>query len=137
MNRFNILALIAVALLSSLLASCVTTPSPAIQAKRAELERTTPICVDENDCKAKWEAAQLWIVHNAGFKLQITTDVLLQTYNATGGSPSIAVQVTKEPMGGGKYKILVNISCDNMFGCVPNQWDAALDFNRTVSAVTP
>jgi len=108
-----------------------------MQAKRAELEQTTPICNDEKDCNAKWEAAQLWIVHNAGFKLQTTTNVLLQTYNATGGSPSIAVQVTKEPMGGGKYKILVSVSCDNMFGCVPNQWDAALDFNRTVSAATP
>ncbi|MCE9791641.1 hypothetical protein LZ659_08535 [Shewanella indica] len=119
------------------LASCATTPSADIQAKRAQLEATTPVCIDEKDCKAKWEAAQLWIVRNAGFKLQIVTDVLLQTYNATGGSPSLAVQATKEPIGGGKYKILVSISCDNVFGCVPNQWDAALSFNRTVSAVTP
>lgn len=120
-----------------LLTSCATTSSADIQAKRAQLESTTPVCVDEKDCKAKWEAAQLWIVRNAGFKLQIVTDVLLQTYNATGGSPSLAVQATKEPLGGGKYKILVSISCDNVFGCVPNQWDAALSFNRTVSAVTP
>ncbi|WP_200888011.1 hypothetical protein, partial [Shewanella sp. ECSMB14102] len=92
------------------LASCATTPSADIQAKRAQLEATTPVCIDEKDCKAKWEAAQLWIVRNAGFKLQIVTDVLLQTYNATGGSPSLAVQATKEPIGGGKYKILVSIS---------------------------
>lgn len=120
-----------------LLASCSTTPSPELQAKRAELEATVPICVDEKDCKAKWEAAQIWIVRNAGFKLQITTDVILQTYNATGGSPFIAVQATKEPLGGGKYKILVSVSCDNMFGCVPNQWDAAIAFNRAVSSATP
>ncbi len=126
-----------VAFWAVLLTSCATTPSSAIQAKRAELEATTPICIDEKDCKVKWEAAQLWIVHNAGFKLQIATDVLLQTYNATGGSPSIAVQATKEPLGGGKYKIGVVISCDNMFSCVPNQWDAALAFNRTVGAATP
>ena len=120
-----------------LLTSCATTPSADIQMKRAELERTTPICSDEKDCAAKWDAAQLWIVHNSGFKLQTTTNVLLQTYNATGGSPSIAVQVTKEPLGGGKYKLAVQISCDNIFGCVPNQWDAALNFNNTVSAVKP
>jgi len=42
-----------------------------------------------------------------------------KTYNATGGGPSIAVQATKDPMGGGKYKILVNVSCDNIFICVP------------------
>lgn len=102
--------------------------------KRVELERTVPVCDGEADCKAKWEAAQLWIVRNAGWKLQLTTDVLLQTYNAVGGSPKIAVQAVKEPIGGGKYRILVTVSCDNIFGCVPNQWDAALDFNKVVSS---
>ncbi|MDX9688819.1 hypothetical protein [Halopseudomonas formosensis] len=135
MSYIKVIATLAAA--TTLLVGCATTPSPAIQAKRAELEATTPICVDEQDCKAKWEAAQLWIVRNAGFKLQITTDVLLQTYNATGGSPLIAVQATKEPLGGGKYKIVVAISCDNIFGCVPNQWDAALAFNHAVAAATP
>ncbi|MDP1586303.1 MAG: hypothetical protein Q8M07_01045 [Prosthecobacter sp.] len=119
------------------ISGCATMSSQEIQAKRAQLEQTTPVCIDEKDCKAKWEAAQLWIVRNAGFKLQIITDVLLQTYNASGGSPSIAAQVTKEPLGGGKYKILVSVSCDNMFGCVPNPWDAALDFNKVVGAATP
>ncbi|WP_286996972.1 MULTISPECIES: hypothetical protein [Shewanella] len=57
------------------LASCATTPSADIQAKRAQLEATTPVCIDEKDCKAKWEAAQLWIVRNAGFKLQIVTNI--------------------------------------------------------------
>lgn len=137
MNRSTIVALAMSVLLTGVLSGCATTPSPEIQAKRTQLRQTTPVCVDEKDCKAKWEAAQIWIVRNAGFKLQITTDVLLQTYSATGGSPSIAVQATKEPLGGGKYKILVTVSCDNMFGCVPNQWDAALDFNRVVGAAIP
>lgn len=146
MNRSVILALMAGALLSGSLSGCATKPpSPEIQALqaqelqalRAQLEQTTPVCLDEKDCKAKWEAAQIWIVRHAGYKLQITTDVLLQTYNATDASRSIAVQATKESLGGGKYKILVNVSCDNIFGCVPNQWDAALDFNRVVGAATP
>ena len=59
------------------------------------------------------------------------------SYNAAGGSTSMAVQATKEPPGGGKYKIFVNVSCDNMFGCVANQWDAALAFNQAVGAATP
>lgn len=134
MKRSTAVALTTTVALYALLSGCNTTPSPEIQAKRAELERTTPVCNDEKDCNAKWEAAQLWIVHNSGFKIQTATNVLIQTYNATGGSAAIAVQATKEPIGGGKYKILVRVSCDNMFGCVPNQWDAALDFNRKVGA---
>lgn len=134
MKRITLAALIAP---SIILASCATTPSPAEQAKRAEFEKTIPVCVDEKDCKVKWETAQLWIVRNSAYKLQIVTDVLLQTYNPTGGTPQIGVQATKEPAGGGRYKILVRVFCDNIFGCVPNPWDAVLDFNKTVGAAAP
>ena len=137
MSRSMCLALLASVGSAALLSSCAIAPTAATQAKQAELARTTPICVSDADCKAKWDAAQLWIAHNAGYKLQTVTDVLLETYNSVGGSPDIAVQVTKEPIGGGKYKIVVSVSCDNLFGCVPNQWDAALDFNKVVSAAHP
>ena len=122
---------------SSLLTSCATTPSPALQAKQAEFNQTIPVCTDEKDCKAKWEAAQIWIVRNSGYKIQTATDVLLQTYNPTGGDPKIGVQAVKEPLGGGRYRIVVKVYCDNIFGCVPNSWDAAIDFNRVVGAATP
>lgn len=119
------------------LAGCATSPASDLRENRAEFERTIPTCDGEQDCNAKWEAAQLWVVHNAGFKIQTATNVLLETYNATGGSTSIAARVTKEPLGGGRYKIIVRTWCDNIFGCTPNTWDAALDFNRKIGAATP
>lgn len=137
MSRSICLAFSTSVLVAAVLSGCAIAPTAETQAKQAELASTTPVCASDADCKAKWDAAQLWIAHNAGYKLQTATDVLLETYNSVGGSPDIAVQVTKEPMGGGKYKIVVSVSCDNIFGCVPNQWDAALDFNKTVSAANP
>ncbi|HKV96726.1 MAG TPA: hypothetical protein VJR90_04445 [Gammaproteobacteria bacterium] len=137
MTRSLFLVFSASILFATLASGCAIAPTAETQAKQAELERTTPICTSDVDCKAKWDAAQLWIAHNAGYKLQTVTDVLLETYNSVDGSPNIAVQVTKEPIGNGKYKIVVSVSCDNIFGCVPNQWDAALDFNKTVGAATP
>jgi hypothetical protein len=122
---------------STLLVSCAMTPSPALQAKQAELEQTIPVCIDEQDCKAKWEAAQIWIVRNSSYRIQTATDVLLHTYNPRRYDSKIAVQVTKEPQGGGKYRFLVNVYCDNVFGCVPNALDAALDFNRFVGSAKP
>lgn len=107
------------------------------KSKKALFQETIPVCEGEKDCLAKWEAAQLWIVHNAGYKLQITTSVLLETFNATGSTTKLAVQVTKEPMGGGKHKILVKTWCDNFIGCTPNAEDAALDFNQKVGAAIP
>lgn len=129
----GVVATLSVALLSG----CATVSPAAMQQKRTEFEQTIPTCSEEKECNAKWEAAQLWVVHHAGFKIQTATNVLIETYNATGGSPSIAVRVTKEPLGGGKYKLVVFVTCDNIFGCVPDSWDAALDFNRTVGAVQP
>lgn len=120
---------------SIMLCACAT--SPEMLAKQAEANRTIPTCAGVEDCNAKWEAAQLWVVHNAGWKIQTQSSVLIETYNAINSSPNIAVRVTKEPIGGGKYQLLVKIWCDNMFGCQPNSWDAALDFNRTIGAITP
>lgn len=111
--------------------------SPETQAKRAEFERTIPICTEGVDCDIKWDAAQLWIVKNAGYKLQIATNVLLETYNPGYAKTELAVRVTKEPLGGGTYKLVVATWCDNLFGCNPDRLDAALDFNRTISAVKP
>lgn len=104
------------------------------QVNKAEFENTIPVCDGESDCKAKWEAAQLWIVHNAGFKLQTVTDVLLETFNPGPSDARIAVRVTKEPLGGSRYRLLVFVWCNNIFGCVPDGWTAALNFNREVGA---
>ncbi len=116
------------------LSACAAGPSPQTV---AQFRSTIPTCSGEADCKAKWEAAQLWIVHNAGFKIQTATDVLIETYNPTGSSPSLAARVTKEPLGGGQYKIVVYVWCANMFGCVPDGWQAAINFNQVVAAARP
>lgn len=105
-------------------------------AAQERYNKTIPICVDEKDCIAKWEAAQLWVAKNAGFKIQTTTNVLIETYNPT--TRALAVSVTKEPIGGGKYKIVAEIWCrSGKYECIPDAYDATLGFNRTVSAATP
>jgi len=123
--------------LAFLLAGCSSAPSPQQQAIRSEFERTVPTCEGELDCKAKWEVAQLWIVQNAGFKIQAATDVVIETYNPDRNSPRIAARAVKEPLGGGRYRIVVSVWCANAFGCVPDSWQAAIDFNRKVGAAAP
>jgi hypothetical protein len=106
-------------------------------AKMERFESTIPICTYKADCTAKWEAAQLWIVHNSGFKLQNVTNVLLETYNPSHNSVRLAARVTKEPIGNGEYKIIIKMWCDNIFGCRPDPLDAMLEFNARISSVTP
>lgn len=110
---------------------------PALQAKRDEFKRTIPKCSSEKECTAMWEMAQLWIVKNAGYKLQTTTSVLLETYNSVDASTAMAARVTKEPLGGGAYEFKANVWCANWLGCELDPLTALLDFNRTVGAVKP
>lgn len=99
-----------------------------------------PTCSAGADCNAKWDAAQLWIAKNAGFKLQTATGVLLQTFgpsSATRDSTSLAVTVMREPDGPGQFRIVARMSCGNPFGCTPEAPAALADFNRKIAAATP
>lgn len=117
-----------------LLTACVTVPPAVSEAKKAQYDASIPTCTGEADCKAKWEAAQLWVVHNAGWKIQTATDVLIETFNPPRGDTRIAARVTKEPLGQGRYKLLIFTWCGNMFTCSVDPWDAAIAFNRAVGA---
>lgn len=108
-----------------------------VAAKRAQVEATVPTCVTSEECELKWAAARRWVLETSGFKIQNITDDFLETYNPTSGSPSLAARVVKEPLGGGRYRLVVTLWCDNMFGCVPNAWDAALSFNQYVNGSAP
>jgi hypothetical protein len=127
-------ALLAVA---AALAGCATA---ANDAALAEARRTVPTCTAGADCDAKWEAAQLWIVNHAGFRLQTSTGVVLQTFGpstVTRDSTRLAVTATREPDGPKHFRIVARVGCGNPFGCTP-EWPAALlDFNRVVSAAQP
>ena len=118
-------------------------------AKQAEIEASIPVCTGDADCVAKWEAAQLWVVHNAGFKLQTVTSVLLETYapayaaagvtNNQDDVGRIFAKITKEPLGNGSYRIVPIIACLARFRPFGAQdecltQDQTLDFNRTVAA---
>lgn len=124
----------ALILLGLAVTGCATAPDPA---KEAEAVRTMPTCVAPRECEVKWSAAREWILANAGWKLQTITPDYIETFNPMSGSPELAVRVQKLAQADGSYKIAVRVWCDNTFGCRIPPWDAAIDFNRTVSASYP
>jgi hypothetical protein len=77
----------------------------------------------QNGCKNEWERAQLWIAKHSRWKIQLSTDVLIQTFNPTQGDVSYGFSVTKEPAGSGSYVIRMELACGNMFGCDPKPID--------------
>lgn len=116
---------------------CGCAASPQMLAAQKAFRESIPVCNGVSDCQVKWEAAQLWVVQNAGVKVQTATSVVIETYNSPESSTRLAVRVTKEPLGGGRYRIVALAGCANIFGCQPNHLAAALDFNRQVSAAVP
>lgn len=130
---YNILSI----LLISLLTACAS-PEQKVekQAKIEEFRSTIPICTGPADCAAKWEAAQYFIIKTSPMNMQTVTNVLIQTYPSPKNSIRLAMSVTKEPLGNGKYRILVNAYCDNfMWPCEPGKLESALGFNNYVNSI--
>jgi len=100
--------------------------------RRADFQRTIPQCSTEKQCSEMWSAAQVWVAKNCRMKIQVATDSIIETYNPVGkhNSTNLAASVTKEPLGDGKYKIVIKTYCNNPFGCVPNSFESAMDFNE-------
>lgn len=124
------LALIAAVL--ALLSGCATMPSPQQAALQQQAQATIPHCASARQCEGEWAAARDWVTGNCAMKIQTFSDSYIATYNATDGEPGLACQVTKTPLPNGGYAIDISVNCDNIFGCVPNQWQAIVAFNKAV-----
>lgn len=109
------------------------------QAERQRmLDSTTPHCNNEQECKEKWSAAQVWVSRNVPMKIQVATDSIIETFGSTQhNSVALAASVTKEPIGGGRYKITIRTGCYNPFGCSPDAYQAALNFHEYLNSLTP
>jgi hypothetical protein len=103
-----------------LVCSCagVTTSAVKTALLPAEGIGNEMIC-EEATCAEQWQRAQLWLAKHSNMKIQTSTDVLLQTYNPPSVSGSTySFTVTKEPLGNGQYKILMEAPCNGMM-CSP------------------
>lgn len=114
-------------LLPLLLSACASVPeAPPV---------TMPVCNPDN-CKVKWEAAQLFVVRNADMKIQIATDVLIETYSPIR-TTDIALRVTKTPIGEGLYRISLFVWCSNPFGCNADPGTLKAQFASEIGQVQP
>lgn len=125
---------VSLAVIAITIAGCATV-TPQRQEKMSE---SMPVCYSDSDCKTKWAAARDWIQSNAGYKIQIYSDDLIETFNSAQADPKISVSATKKPVrkgvdGNTTNIISVSVRCGNMFGCVPDSSDAVMSFNRYVS----
>lgn len=73
----------------------------------------------QSACKPEWERAQLWLAAHSRWKLQLVTDVMLQTYSPVDSEVSYGFVATKTPKPDG-YTINLGLVCGNPLGCDPS-----------------
>lgn len=90
------------------------------------------LCANKAQCDTYWQRAQVWVSTHSGYKVQTATDAIIQTYGPFGAKVELAHQVLRLPNENGSARIIIKSNCDNIFGCHPEPYRAAVDFKRFV-----
>ena len=111
-----------------LLAACASTggDDPSQNAQAAE-----PLgCVDRVQCDLYWQRARVWISSNSYYRVQLSSDSVIETYGPIAGRMELAFRVLKIPDGAGGARITVTATCGNVFRCSPTVTDAIVTFKQ-------
>ncbi len=89
----------------------------------------------ENDAEV-WSRAQVWVSNHSGMKTQISSDYLIETYNAAGFT--FAYRVTRQKNGDGSI-ITVTCGTDDFLRATSCRYNvsAAVEFIATGSNLYP
>jgi hypothetical protein len=103
--------------------------------KKAEGEylATIPSCHNDNQCRNMWSAAQTWVAKNSALKIYSSSETMIQTYYPPKGCANLGYKVTKEPQGPGSYRFIIQVICRAYFGCIPEKFEAPLNFNKDLN----
>lgn len=118
-------------ILGFLITGCVS--QTAKRPSQDEMNKTVPVCASQKQCDTAWSATRQWINQNCGMKIQNYSADYIETYNSVGGDTKLACQVNRNTLPDGSSAILIRLSCGNMFGCIPDQYQSVINFNNYVS----
>ncbi|MFT4075347.1 MAG: hypothetical protein QM647_07415 [Asticcacaulis sp.] len=139
-NRF----LLATLFLVVIPAVAMAKPSPQDTARRQAIlkdyKTNPPACQGDEDCAAKWSAAQQFVTGTASYKIKTTTSTTIATYPSPVGETGVAMTVTKRPNAGNKkYKFDIDVRCGapDPGQCDRDLWSVMADFKHTLEKAKP
>lgn len=97
------------AVAAALLAGCASGPNLSAS-EIAELHEPLE-CEGKAACDLMWRRTQAWIAQNCGYKLQVSTDTVVETYNPTPYSRRWACRAVRDPMTETRDRINLIASC--------------------------
>lgn len=89
-------------------------------------------CKSKEQCDRWWRTAQVWVMKNAGFKVQVATDAILQTFNATPGVAGYSVEISRAPEAAEGEVLEIEARCGWSGHCDRSHETFIADFKRTV-----
>jgi len=93
-----------------ILAGCASQPYVPTKIV-SDAAKTPVICEGKEACDMMWSKAQIWVSENAGYKIQVATDSIIETYSARDYSQGYSVRMVKMPLGDGKHELKLSINC--------------------------
>ncbi len=128
----SLCALAAGLALSSVIAGCGHSPTPRYSdADIAEFN--APIeCTNTEECERLWRRAQAWVVEQSGFKVQIATNSIIQTFNAPSYSTGWAFTVVRSPISKTTERFVVSPSCGDAPLCRKSKYEMVAAFHATL-----
>lgn len=113
------------------LAGCgLPAKAPSSMTSAEVAEYNTPIdCDGAEECGLLWRRAQAWVVQNSGFKIQIATDAIVETYNPPTYSTRWAFRITRTPITKTRERIQVEPNCGEVPLCSRRKDSMVAAFN--------
>jgi hypothetical protein len=114
--------------LAVILAGCATTGGD--DPRQSEEAMRELGCIDVAQCELYWQRAKVWVASNSYYRVQLSSDSVIETYGPLGGRMELAYRVLKIPDGKGGARITIVAECGNVFRCSPSATEAMIAFKR-------
>jgi hypothetical protein len=106
--------------------------APATDADRAEADAPF-YCSDAEHCAFAWRKTQFWIAENSRTRLQVVTDVVVQSYATGSLVTGWSFTATRQPSKSGRDVIDLTASCVGI-QCTENPVAVVARFKRYLRA---
>lgn len=117
------------------LTACASKPE-FIPPRVTEVANMPVTCENKEQCDTMWAKAQIFVAQNAGYKIQVATDFIIETYSTSQLSNGFSIRVIKTPLGDGKFQLILTTSCGEYPGICGNPVYIQARFRQDVMGIS-
>ena len=130
LTTFTLRVALSLATLGAGACSSSRSPPPAPPAAAEIIDANIPLrCKSREQCDRWWRAAQIWLVQDTTCRVQVATDIILQT-NCSESNLSWEFQLHRASAENGSEEILVKLICLSAPQCRPAYETVLASFKR-------